>query len=180
MATTAIAFSGMACLFIVDPRDHRPTPSVAVSRAMTWPDEIPTTTLPLPFSFEEMTSYFAEMLVHPPKVRQRDYAWFEIATRADASLSIAIMRQGSQILLLFGIKDERGMDVLRNFCKAGFFEPGESELLQNLTSAGTGIRCAVLPRFDVICEYDMGPEQTLVSLFFSPSLGFCQPSPSGS
>jgi hypothetical protein len=48
-----------------------------------------------------------------------------------------------------------------------------SELLYALLSSGEGIHCAFLQRFDVLCEYDMRPERTIVSFFFSPPVRVC-------
>ena len=71
------------------------------------------------------------------------------------------------------------MNALRAFCNAPSFQPDESELLQNVFSAGLGIRCAFLPRFDLVCEYDVGSQRALVSLFFSPPLRLFVPSSMG-
>jgi hypothetical protein len=65
------------------------------------------------------------------------------------------------------------MDIVRNFCKAPFFQSEERELLYELFSAGEGIHCAFMPRFDILCEYDMRPERTLVSFLFSPPVRVC-------
>jgi hypothetical protein len=78
------------------------------------------------------------------------------------------------MLLRFQVDDERGMDVARKFCKAPFFRSDESELLYALLSASEGIHCAISARFDVLCEYDMRPERTVISFFFSPPLRLCE------
>ena len=57
--------------------------------------------------------------------------------------------------------------------KAPFFQSEERELLYELFSAGPGIHCAFMPRFDILCEYDMRPERTLVSFLCSPPVRVC-------
>lgn len=128
----------------------------------------------LPFSFEDTVSYFSRTLGSAPRQWQNDYAFFETAATAETTVQVTVTRHGSQMLLRFRVEDEHGMDVVRNFCKAPFFQSQERDLLYALFSAGGGIHCAFMPRFHVLCEYDMGPERTLVSFLFSPTVQFCR------
>ena len=127
----------------------------------------------LPFSFEDTVSYFSRTLGSAPRQWQNGYAFFETATSPETTVQVAVTRQGSQMLLRFRVEDEYGMDVVRNFCKAPFFQLEERDLLYALFSTGEGIHCAFMPRLYVLCEYDMGPERTAVSFLFSPPVQFC-------
>ena len=75
------------------------------------------------------------------------------------------------------VKEDAGMISALIFCKAPFFQADGSELLYLLLSAGEGIRCVFLQRFDILCEYDMVPDRTLVTFFFSPPVRVCGAAP---
>jgi hypothetical protein len=75
------------------------------------------------------------------------------------------------------VKEDAGMISALIFCKAPFFQADGSELLYLLLSAGEGIRCVFLQRFDILCEYDMVPDRTLVTFFFSLPVRVCGATP---
>jgi hypothetical protein len=139
--------------------------------------ETPVPASSLPFSFADTVRHLSETLGSAPRERRNDHAIFETVTGAETTLQVAVTQQDSQMLLRFFIEDEHGMNAVRDFCKAPFFLPEERDLLYELLLAGEGIRCAFMPRFDVLCEYDMRPERTLVSFLFSPPLRVCRVTP---
>jgi hypothetical protein len=174
-AAVLFALLGGLSLIVVSLPSHLLPPP----RALTSFPEARVPVSSLPFSFEDTVTYFSATLGSAPRQRQNDYAFFEIATSVETTLQVALTRQGTQMLLRFRIEDEYGMDVVRNFCKAPFFQSEERDLLYALFSAGEGIHYASMPRFYVLCEYDMRPERTLVTFLFSPPVQFCGVIPAG-
>jgi hypothetical protein len=151
-----------------------PIHAFAAGRVIAASVESLSTVPQLPFSFDDIVNYLSDTVGKAPHDRRSDYAVFESTAIKEIPLRISVTRQGSQMLLRFQVNDERGMDVARKFCKAPFFRSDESELLYALLSADEGIHCAISARFDVLCEYDMRPERTAISFFFSPPLRFCE------
>ncbi len=166
------ALAGAAALNVgLHPRI--PIHALAAGRVIAAPVESLSRVPQLPFSFDDIVNYLSDTVGKAPDDRGSDYAVFESTAIKEASLRISVTRQGSQMLLRFQVDDERGMEVARKFCKAPFFRPDESEVLYALLSAEEGIHCAISARFDVLCEYDMRPEKTVISFFFSPPLRIC-------
>ena len=73
------------------------------------------------------------------------------------------------MLVRFRVIDDYGMNVVREFLEAPFFQSNESERLYGLLYAGEGTHSAKLSRFDVLCDYQTRPDETVITLFFSAS-----------
>ena len=126
------------------------------------------TPVALPFSLEDATNYFVDAMGGPPNERHANYAMFEGGRTGDGLFNITMVQRGPEILVRFQVIDDYGMNFIRELFEAPFFLRHESEQLYVLLYMGEGIHCATLPRFDVVFEHDARPEQTVVTLFFSP------------
>ena len=126
------------------------------------------TPVTLPFSLEDVTNYFVDAMGGAPNERHANYAVFEGGTINEGLFNITIVQRGPEILVRFRVIDDYGMNFIREFFEAPFFQRHESEQFYVLLYMGEGIHCTNLPRFDVVFEHDAQPEETIVTLFFSP------------
>jgi hypothetical protein len=142
-----------------------PADLLAVRRALTTFPEARATLPQLPFSFEDTVSYFSGTLGGVPRQLQSEYAFFETATSAEATLQVAVMRQGSQMLLRFRFEDENGLAWCASFAKRHSSKHTKANSftrfclrarVSTAPSCSASMSCA-----NTICA----PERTIVSFF---------------
>ncbi len=121
----------------------------------------------LPFTAADLAAYFAKAIKQTPR-RTGDRSFLFEPARDRRGSKIVIVSDGVDVLLRFWVQDEYEMNTAARFCRAAMFEPDESELLWELLFAGPGMHWAGGNRFDVLCDFQIEPEQTVVSFFFSP------------
>lgn len=125
---------------------------------------------PLPFSFETVVQYFDMSLGHAPIVRSGNHAVFAGGRSGDGFFTISATALGSEILVIFSVTDDYGMNLVREFFEARLFQWSESEQLYILLYMGDGIRWVRLPRFDIVFEFASGSENTTVTMLFAPRI----------
>ena len=151
-----VSIAALALIFVAwQTRDKRPS-------------EMPSVATRLPFTFDDVIKYFQESLVQLPQERRFNYALFRGGNGGEHSFTIAISSDGPDLLLKFQVIDDYGMNIVREFFEAPFFQRNESEQLYALLHPGSGLRTISLPRFDVAFECDNRAETTVVTLMFSP------------
>ena len=148
---------------------------VAISR----PSEAPPATTRLPFVLDDFVRYFQESLAQAPQERRYNYAFFRGGSEVEHFYTIAISANGPNLLIKFEVLDDYGMNIVREFFEAPFFQGKESEHLYSLLYLGDGIRTINLPRFDVVFQSDNRAEHTVLSLTFSPRTHYVGKKPTG-
>jgi hypothetical protein len=126
----------------------------------------------LPFSLEAVVQYFEMSLGEAPKERSANHAVFTGGRTGDGSFTISAAGLGSEIFVKFTVTDDYGMNLVREFFEAPFFQRTESEQLYILLYMGDGLRWLRLPRFDVVFEFATDSENTTVVLLFVPQIRF--------
>lgn len=126
----------------------------------------------LPFSFKTVVQYFEISLGHAPKERSANHAVFTGGRIGDGLFTISAAGLGSDIFMKFTVTDEYGMNFVREFFEAPFFQWSETEQLYILFYMGDGLRWLRLPRFDVVFEFATGSENTTVALLFAPQIRY--------
>ncbi len=143
---------------------------VTLPRAVATPNSLVEKTAAvarLPFTFDDVVDYFVQALEQTPTQRSPTYARFDGGSMREGLFSVMIERHEGQMLLRFHVIDDYGMNVVREFFEAPFFQSNESERLYGLLYAGEGMHSAKLSRFDVLCDYQTRPDETVITLFFS-------------
>ena len=109
-------------------------------------------------------------LGHAPKERSANHAVFTGGRIGDGLFAISAAALGSDVFVKFTVTDDYGMNLVREFFEAPFFQWSESEQLYILLYMGDGLRWLRLPRFDIVFEFAAGSENTTVALLFSPQI----------
>lgn len=122
----------------------------------------------LPFSFEEVLSYFQDSLGKlPNKVHNKSYAFIE-NENSDEAVIIFLSAVEPTITVVLVTTGDFGVNYIREFFEAPFFLRSETEQLYALMDAGLGTRSIELGRFGV----EVGVLEThawiIIAVEFSP------------
>ncbi|MGZ4982879.1 MAG: hypothetical protein ACXWAX_08715 [Chthoniobacterales bacterium] len=124
----------------------------------------------LPFSFENVVRYFEDTLATSPQERLMNQVIFRGGTRDENFYTITITRRGPELLVAFNVIDDYGMNLVREFFEAPFFQSRESQEFYALLSSQNGTRSVSLPRFNLLFDYSSRGLDANVTMIFSPRM----------
>lgn len=131
---------------------------------------------PLPFSLEQVRSYFNDALGKPAyKVSNGTFVYTD-RNSSDESVTLVLSAKHKNIALTLFTRGDPGVNYLREFFEAPFFRRSESEQLYVLLEANHDTRVAELGRFEVKIDVFKTPEWLVIALEFSPPAGLAAPS----
>ena len=131
---------------------------------------------PLPFSLEQVLSYFNDALGKPAhKVSDGTFVYTDRSS-SDESVRLVLSAKQQKIALTLFTRGNPGVNYLREFFEAPFFRRSESEQLYALLDANHDISLAELGRFKVKIDVFKTPEWLVIALEFSPPAGLAAPS----
>jgi hypothetical protein len=134
--------------------------------------------LRLPFTFQDVVRHF-EDAVGPAQERSNVQAAFRGGTLGENFYEIVASRHGSDLLLRIQVNDNYGMNLVREFFEASFFDWRESEQFYALLDGRSGSRAVTMPRFHVLWESGTRGEVTTISMTFSPRFRTLSAQPQG-
>ncbi len=124
----------------------------------------------LPFAFENVVRYFQDALATPPQERLTNQVIFRGGTREENFYTITITRRGPDLLVAFNVIDDYGMNLVREFFEAPFFQARESQQFYALLSGQNGTRAVSMPRFNLLFDYSSHGFDANIIMTFSPRL----------
>ena len=131
---------------------------------------------PLPFSLEQVRSYFNDALGKPAyKVSNGTFVSND-RNSSDESVTLVLSAKQQKIALTLFTRGDPGVNYLREFFEAPFFRRSESEQLYVLLEANHDTSVAELGRFEVKIDVFKTPEWLVIALEFSPPAGLAAPS----
>jgi hypothetical protein len=123
----------------------------------------------LPFSFEQVLSYFDDVFGKPAyKVHDNTFVYIE-GNAPDESVTIAVCATERNIAVTLVANGDWGINYIREFFEAPFFLRPESEQLYALLDAKRGARAAAFGRFDVKIAVFKTRESIMIRAEFGPS-----------
>jgi hypothetical protein len=134
---------------LVVPLSHAGTKTSAASKEPQSTGVSVVDVRPLPFSFEEILSYFDDAFEKPAYRVQNNTSVYVEGNAPDDSVVIAISAAERKIAVTLLANGDWGVNYIREFFEAPFFLRSESEQLYALLYANPGGRSATLGRFDV-------------------------------
>jgi hypothetical protein len=122
----------------------------------------------LPFSFEQVLSYFDEAFGKPAhKVHDNAFLYIENDAQ-DEAVMIAISATEREISVALIATGDFGVNYIREFFEAPFFLRSESEQMYALLDVNPSARAAALGRFDVKIEVFETLESIRITAKFGP------------
>lgn len=123
----------------------------------------------LPFSFEEIVTYFADAFgKSPQKIDENRFAFVDRDYPDDAA-TITVSSLGANIEITLWAAGDYGVTRMREFFEAPFFLRSESEQLYALLDEGPGIRTAEVGRFQVQIRVSETRDWIVVAMEFRPA-----------
>ena len=122
----------------------------------------------LPFSFEQVLSYFDDVFGKPAyKVHDNTFVYIE-GNVPDESVTIAVSATERKIAVTLVANGDWGINYIREFFEAPFLLQSESEQLYGLLDANPGTHAATLGRFDVEIHVLETPQWIVIAAEFGP------------
>ena len=123
---------------------------------------------PLPFSFDQILSYFDNAFERPAHRVQDSTRVYIEGNAPDESIVMAISSRERKIVVTLITNGDWGVNYIREFFEASFFLRSESEQLYALLNAKPGARSATLGRFDVEIDVVETREWIIITAEFGP------------
>lgn len=123
---------------------------------------------PLPFSFDQVISYFDDAFERRAQRIQNNTCVYIEGNAPDESVIMAISSRESKIVVTLITNGDWGVNYIREFFEAPFFLRSESEQLYALLHANPGARSATLGRFDVEIDLVETREWIILTAEFGP------------
>ncbi len=122
----------------------------------------------LPFTYDDVVRYFEDALGYRAQQRFANQVIFRGDGSPDEFYTITVTRRASDVLVAFNVVDDYGMQLLREFFEAPFFQRHESEQFYALLNGRDVTRTLHMPRFNVVFEYSSPGFEANISMIFSP------------
>jgi len=123
----------------------------------------------LPFSFEQVLSYFDDAFGKPAyKVHDNTFVYTE-GNAQDEAVTIAVSGTEQRIAVTLTARGDFGVNYIREFFEAPFFLPSESEQLYALLDVNPSFGAAALGRFDAKIAVFKTRESIMIRAEFGPS-----------
>ena len=127
---------------------------------------------PLPFSYDEVLSYFDFAFEKRPFRIQSNTCVYIEGNAPDETVILAISCRERKIVVTLITNGDWGVNYIREFFEAPFFLRSESEQLYALLGANPGVRSAALGRFDVEFDVLETREWLMITAQFKPPGGY--------
>jgi hypothetical protein len=122
----------------------------------------------LPFSFEQVLSYFDDTFGKPAyKVHDNTVVYTE-GNASDEAVTIVVSAMERKIAVTLTAKGDWGVNYIREFFEAPFFLRSESEQLYALLDANPSVLATALGRFDVKIDVFKTREWIVIATKFEP------------
>jgi hypothetical protein len=122
----------------------------------------------LPFSFEQVTSYFDEVFEKPGFRVGRNIRLYSVGNGPDEFSVIGVSATAGKIAVTLLTNGDWGVNYIREFFEAPFFRRSESEQLYALLDGNRGKRSANLGRFYVELGVFESHERLVITAEFEP------------
>jgi hypothetical protein len=123
---------------------------------------------PLPFSFDQVISYFDDAFERRAQRIESNFCVYIEGNGPDESVIMAICSREGKIVVTLIANGDWGVNYIREFFEAPFFLRSESEQLYALLDANPGARAATLGRFDVEIDVFETREWIVITAEFGP------------
>ena len=123
----------------------------------------------LPFSFEQVLSYFDDAFGKTAyKIHDNTFVYIE-GDAQDEAVTIAVSATEQEIAVTLTARGHFGVNYIREFFEAPFFLRSESEQLYALLDVNPSFGAAALGRFDVKIAVFKTRESIMIRAEFGPS-----------
>jgi len=122
----------------------------------------------LPFSFEQVVSYFDEAFEKPGHTTHNNIREYVANNVLGEYAAIAVSGDGEKIRVALITNGDWGVNYIREFFEAPFFYRSETEQLYTLLDANPRHRWAGLGRFDVQIEVFETRQRFAIAAEFGP------------
>lgn len=122
----------------------------------------------LPFAYNDIVRYFEDALGFRAQEHFANQVVFHGGTTPDDFYTITVTRRGTDLLVNFSVVDDYGMNMVREFFEAPFFQRYESEQFYSMLNGRDVTRMLHMPRFNVLFEYNSPGLAANINMIFSP------------
>jgi hypothetical protein len=129
----------------------------------------------LPFSFEQVVSYFDDAFEKPGHATHNNIREYIESNAFDEYAAIVVSGTGQKIRVALVTNGDWGVNYIREFFEAPFFLQSESEQLYTLLDANPSARWANLGRFDVQIQVFETRKRILITAEFGPPGSYQSP-----